>query len=238
LLTAETVSMSRSSGRSIELILDAISFDIVEGEYVGVRGPRRSGKTTLLRTAAGIETPQAGRISWRGRAVSELSRRKRTRWLREIAFVGQTHDWRAAPGKPMLDHVALPLVISGKPVAEALATARAVAERVGAENFVHELPPDVLTRLALARALVRDPLLLVVDDLGGGGSDAEQQALQQQLLALMRERPQMAVLASSRDATSLRGASRVMSLDGSGQLRVPEREAAQIVQFPAGAPGS
>ena len=136
----------------------------------------------------------------------------------------------------MLDHVALPLVISGMPVAKALATARGAAEQVGAEEFAdaapHELPSDVLTRLALARALVRDPKLLIVDDISGGSTDADQQALQQLLMTVIRERRDLAVLASSREATALRAANRIMSLDGGGRLRVPERAAAQVVPFP------
>jgi ABC-type lipoprotein export system ATPase subunit len=218
-------------------VLDAVSFDIVPGEYVGVRGPRRSGKTTLLRIAAGIELADSGTVIWRGRSVAALPRRERTRRLREIGFVAQTAAWRAAPGKPMLDHIALPLLIAGVSVTEAVAKARSLAERVDAASFVdavpHELPPDVLTRLALARALVHEPRLLIVDDPGGGGSDAERQALQKLLLALAREQRETAFLVASREVSMLRGANRVMTLDGGGRLRVPDRVSARVVPFPA-----
>lgn len=224
------------------MVLDTVSFDVVPGEFVGVRGPRRSGKTTLLRVAAGIDLPDGGAVAWDGCLVAGQSRRARTRRLREVAFVAQTQDWRAAPGKPMLDHIALPLLIAGTPISEAFGAARAAAELVGAEAFVdaapHELAPDVLTRLALARALVREPRLLIVDDPAGAGSDAEQQSLQKLLLDLARDRPAMTLLVSSREASMLRGADRIMSLDGSGHLRVPERVDARIVQFPSGSPAS
>ncbi|ADB50389.1 ATP-binding cassette domain-containing protein [Conexibacter woesei] len=236
LLTVERASKHRRSGRRVEAVLDAISFDLGRDEYVGLRGPRRSGKTTLLRIAAGIELPDSGAVTWCGRPVAELPRRERTRRLREIAFVAQTQAWRAAPGKPMLDHIALPLLITGTPVSEALSKAREAAVQVAAEAFVdaapHELPPDALTRLALARALVRDPRLLIVDDPGGGSSDAEQQALRTLLVSLARGRRGMALLVGSREVTMLRGADRIMSLDGSGQLRVPERTTGRVVPFP------
>lgn len=237
LLTVERASKHRHRGRQVDAVLDAISFDLGPGEYVGLRGPRRSGKTTLLRIAAGIELPDSGAVTWRGQEVAELPRRERTRRLREIAFVAQTQAWRAAPGKPMLDHIALPLVIAGTPVSEALAKAREAAEQVSAEGFVdaapHELPPDALARLALARALVRDPRLLVVDDPGGGSNDAEQQALRTLLLTLARDRREMTMLVSSREVAMLRGADRIMSLDGGGLLRVPERIMGRVVPFPA-----
>ncbi|MDW5597491.1 ATP-binding cassette domain-containing protein [Conexibacter stalactiti] len=221
-------------------MLDAISFELAPGERVGLRGARRSGKTTLLRIAAGLEDADAGVVRWRGRPVEALPRRERTRRLREIAFVAQTQDWRAAPGKPMLDHIALPLVIAGTPVVAALARAREAAEQVSAEAFVdaapHELPPDALTRLALARALVREPRLLIVDDPGGGSGAGEQQALQTLLRSLAHDRRELTLLVSSREASALRGSDWIMSLDGRGGLRVPERPAAQIVPFPSGAP--
>lgn len=229
--------MHRRNGRRVDVVLDTISFELGRDEYLGLRGPRRSGKTTLLRIAAGIELPDSGAVTWCGRPVAELPRRERTRRLREIAFVAQAQAWRAAPGKPMLDHIALPLLIAGTPVHEALATAREAAAQVAAEELVdaapHELPPDALTRLALARALVRDPRLLIVDDPGGGGSDAEQQALRTLLVSLARDRRGMSVLVGSREAAMLHGADRVMSLDGSGVLRVPERTAGRVVPFPA-----
>lgn len=233
LLAVEDVTAIRRNGRTAALLLDRVSFDIAAGEYLGLRGPRRSGKTTLLRIAAGIDQPKQGRVAWRGVATTDLPRRKRTHRLREIAFASL--DWRGAPGKPMLDHIALPLVLDGMPLPEALAAAFAAAEELDAEHYVHappqELPPDALLRLALARALVRRPGLLIVDGVGEG-ADAEHQTLQRQLLALVREHQQMALLVASRDATALRGADRVMSLDGSGRLRVPDCVRARVLPFP------
>ncbi|MBB4664767.1 ATP-binding cassette domain-containing protein [Conexibacter arvalis] len=236
LLAFDHVTKRRLNGRQPHLVLDGVSFDIAPGECVGLRGPRRSGKTTLLRIAAGIDLPDDGQVRWQG---SDAVGRRRASPLRKVAFVAQTSDWRGAPGKPMLDHIALPLLIAGRPVAEALATARAISAELGAEDYVdlppHLLPADVLARLSLARGLVRNPKLLIADAAGDDAVDGEHLAFQQ-LLACVRARPGLALLVASREASALRGTDRIMTLDGSGRLRVPDRADARVFPFPAGAP--
>lgn len=223
-------------------MLDAVSFDVAPGERVGLRGPRRSGKTTLLRIAAGIDLPDEGRIVWRGRVSAEGARSRRTTLVREVAFVAEASDWRGAPGKVMLDHVALPLMLAGRSVAASLAAARSTAAELGVEGYVdlppRAVPPDVLTTLALARALVREPRLLIVDSPAAGGGDGDEHAVLQQLLACLEQRREMALLVASREATTLRAADRIVTLDGSGRLRVPERSTATVLPFPSGAPAS
>jgi putative ABC transport system ATP-binding protein len=235
-LLLDAVSKRRHRGRDEVVVLDRLTLTVGAGEHVGVRGPRRSGKTTLLRIAAGIELPDEGRVVWRGGDAAAPPHRRRVRSLREVAFVGPAHDWRGAPGKPMLDHVALPLVVAGVPVGAALATARDAAEEVGAADCAdaapHELPPELLTRLALARALVRAPRLLVVDDLGAG--EGEQPSLDALVLRLVRARPGLAVLRAAREASALRGADRTLSLEPGGRLRSLEQPLADVVRFPRG----
>lgn len=242
LLAFDRVTKRRANGRALRVVLDRVSFEIAPGEYVGLRGPRRSGKTTLLRIAAGIDLPEDGRVVWRGRVSADRARVRRTALAPEVAFVAQASDWRGAPGKVMLDHVALPLMLTGRSVAESLAAARSMAAELGVEAYVdlppHALPPDVLTALALARALVREPRLLIVDSPADSAGEGEQQTVLQQLLACVQERRGMALLVASREASTLRAADRIMTLDGSGHLRVPERSTARVLPFPGGAPAS
>lgn len=240
-LAFDRLSKRRPGARDDSLVLDDVSFDIAPGEYVGLRGPRRSGKTTLLRIAAGIDLPDTGRVSWFG-SPAGLSRGERTRWLRATAFVPKASDWRGAPGVPMLDHLALPLVVGGVSVAEAKAKARALAADMGAEDYVdaapNTLPAHALMRLALARALLRDPRLLIIDALEDGMSEVEQQTLHGDILARIRERREIALLVASREASVLRGAERVMALDGTGRMRVPARRQADVLPFRSGDAGS
>lgn len=235
LLAFEDVVKRRREGRRTVVVLDQTSLDIAPGEFVGLRGPRRAGKTTLLRIAAGIDQPDSGVVRWDGRDVATLSHRERAGRLGEIGFVPQSSAWRAARGKAMIDHVALPLLIDGHARADAMARAHAVAERVGARAYVEaapdELPPDVLTRLSIARALVRGPRLLVIDQPDDAGDRHEGLALHALLLDVLRERPDRALLLASRDLATLHGAHRVMSI-AAGHLRVPERRQASVLPFP------
>jgi len=236
LLLLDGVSKRRRRGREEVVVLDRLTLTVAPGEHVGVRGPRRCGKTTLLRIAAGIELPDEGHVRFHGDGSAVAPpRRRRARAVREVAFVGPAHDWRGAPGKPMLDHVALPLVVAGVSVGAAFAAARDAAEEVGAADCAdaapHELPPELLTRLALARALVRRPRLLVVDDLGGGEAE---QPLDPLVLRLVRARPGLAVLRAARAASALRGADRTLSLEPGGRLRPVEPPLAAVVRFPRG----
>lgn len=227
-----------TSGREQRPVLDDVSFDIAPGEFVGLRGPRRSGKTTLLRIAAGIDLPDAGRVAHLGSQTAR-SRGGRTRLLRSVAFVPKASDWRGAPGVAMLDHLVLPLLIAGVPVSEAQSKARGLSEELGAEEYVDSQPSAVpahaLMRLTLARALLREPRLLIVDAPEDGMSEVEQQALQGDVLVRIRRRREVALLVASREASALRGAERVMTLDGSGRLRVPARHRGEVLPFRPGA---
>jgi ABC-type lipoprotein export system ATPase subunit len=236
-LAFDRVRKSHASGRERRQVLDDVSFDIAPGEFVGLRGPRRSGKTTLLRIAAGIDLPDAGRVTHLGSPTAR-SRGERTRLVRSVAFVPKASDWRAAPGVAMLDHLVLPLLIAGVPISAARSKARGLAHELGAEEYVDAQPSAVpahaLMRLTLARALLREPRLLIIDAPEDGMSEVEQQALQGELVRIRRRR-EVALLVASREASALRGAERVMTLDGSGRLSVPVRHRADVLAFRPGA---
>ena len=94
-------------------------------------GARRSGKSTLLRLAAGIELPDAGTIRFDGRDMAQMARRERGRLLRgEIAFMS-ADDWRASPGETVVDHVATSLGSEGLTMREARRRALRVLDEVG-----------------------------------------------------------------------------------------------------------
>ena len=87
-------------------MLDAVSFEIEAGAAVGLYGARRSGKSTLLRLAAAIESPDAGTVRFDGRDVTRISQGERARLLRGPVALLSAADWLASPGETVLDHVA------------------------------------------------------------------------------------------------------------------------------------
>ena len=217
-------------------MLDAVTLEVWPGEIVAILGPRHAGKTTLLRIVAGIEAPDAGTVQLDGQALGALPASARTRRLRTVGFAPKA--WRVARGKPVLDHVALPLLAEGRPLVTALAKAYAALERVGAAHCAgataEELAPGDETRAALAQALVREPHLLLADEPGVMAAPDERDDLLRLLRTIVVEDSQLALVMTARDVAGVAGAGRVLTLD-SGVLRgASEPPSADVVPFPGG----
>jgi ABC-type lipoprotein export system ATPase subunit len=215
------------------VVLDAVSFELESGASAGVWGPRRSGKSTLLRIAAGIERPDAGVVRYRGRDVASLSDRERARLVRtEIGLAPST--WRETRNARVVEHVALPLLSGGASMREACVHARATLERVGvtsrADAPIFELSAGERTRVAIARALVRDPALLLVDEPALTPSPSERDELYALLRSLGGERGLTLVIASE-DVAAIRIADHAMTISD-GQLRSSSQQAGRVVPFP------
>jgi predicted ABC-type transport system involved in lysophospholipase L1 biosynthesis ATPase subunit len=104
-------------GRPISL-LDAVSFEVAAGDSVGVLGMRRSGKSTLLRIAAGVEPPDGGTVRFEGRDLTRMSRRAVAQLLKtKIGFASA--EWHATRNEVVVNHVALPALSLGRSLHEA-----------------------------------------------------------------------------------------------------------------------
>lgn len=234
MLALERVRRWHRAGRERIAVLDAVSLEVWPGELVAILGPRRSGKTTLLRVAAGIEAPDAGEVRLDGALLGALSGSERTRRLRAVGFAPK--EWRVARGKPVLDHVALPLLAGGRPLLTALAKAHEALEQVGAAHcagaVADELTPADETRVVLAQALAREPRLLLVDEPGATCSPDERDELLRLLRTLASERQQLALLLTARDVGGIAGAGRVLTLDAGALRGSGEPPSAEVLPFP------
>jgi NitT/TauT family transport system ATP-binding protein len=151
--------MGVRAGYGTSTVLEGIDLTVATGEVLAVVGRSGSGKTTLLRVISGAVAPMSGAVRLAGADPSESRRGKR------IGLVGQNsalHPWRT-----VLDNVHLPLEVNtldmnGGP------TPREWVARVGLESAVerypHELSGGMRQRVALARSLVADPALLLMDE--------------------------------------------------------------------------
>jgi len=234
-LAFEHVSRHHRLGRERVAVLDDACLEVWPGELVAILGPQRVGKTTLLRVAAGLEAPDAGTVRLAGQALGAPPAGERAPRLRSVGLAPKS--WRVVRGKPVLDHVALPLLAEGHRLTTALAKAHAAIERVGAGHCTSasadELAPGDETRVALAQALVRDPRLLLVDEPGALAAPDERDELLRLLRAIAAERPQLAMLVTSRDVAGIAGAGRVLTLAG-GTLRGASAPArGEVVPFRA-----
>jgi putative ABC transport system ATP-binding protein len=141
--------------------------DVAAGEIVALMGPSGSGKSTLLHCMAGILTPDAGEVWFDGHRVDQLSDRARTELRRQrFGFVFQFGQ--LVPELAAVENVALPLLLGGRPRAQALAEAAPWFERLRLDGLERRRPGELsggeAQRVALARALVTEPDVVFADE--------------------------------------------------------------------------
>jgi len=147
--------------------LRGADLSVAAGEVLAVMGPSGSGKSTLLHCLAGILTPDRGEVVFDGRRIDRMLDGQRTRLRRSVfGFVFQFGQ--LVPELPVLDNIALPLLLSGKGRRVAIAAARTWLTRLGLEGLERRLPGEVSggqgQRVAIARALVTGPRIVFADE--------------------------------------------------------------------------
>ncbi|MCX7681683.1 MAG: ABC transporter ATP-binding protein [Anaerolineae bacterium] len=156
----------RVDGREVAA-LRGVDFSVPAGAFVAVTGRSGSGKTTLLNLIGGLDRPTAGEVYLGGRLLSTLSERERTElWRRQVGFVFQS--FALLPTLSAFDNVALPLRITGVNRRERDARAQECLELVGLAEWAghrpYELSGGQQQRIAIARALVHRPVLILADE--------------------------------------------------------------------------
>jgi predicted ABC-type transport system involved in lysophospholipase L1 biosynthesis ATPase subunit len=234
LLVLEDVTKRFQDGANDIVVLDGVSVEVEEGDLVGLYGERRAGKSTLLKVMAGIELPDAGSVSFAGQNVASLSAGARARLWRHGGIALVRGDWRPlCSGQSVIEHVGIPLTNGGLTLAEAEAMARPVLDRVGALPWAH-VPTDRLSlneriRVGLARAMVREPRLLLVDEPAVLIDIGESHEFYGLLRALAKE-SKMALVIASEDTTPLAGVQRAMTISD-GRVRSTDSRR-RVVSFP------
>lgn len=156
-----------SAGGPETRVLAGVSFHIAEGQFVALMGPSGSGKTTLLTVVGAMNHPTEGRVVVDGIDVYALSEERRADFRREyLGFVFQQHH--LMPYLSAVENVMLPLATVRKPSREKRERALAALEKVGLGAKAARLPSQLSGgehgRLAIARAVVNEPPLLLADE--------------------------------------------------------------------------
>jgi putative ABC transport system ATP-binding protein len=236
-LRLENVSKVYARGRRTREALHQVSFEVHPAEFVAIHGEPRSGKSTLLRVAAGIEAPDSGRVIFGGRDLVSMSDRELSDYrLRSVAWVSSARP--AFPGYRALDFVALPRLAAPRHRRDAHARAHEALELTGADELgdatLDELSESEAQRVAIAQAVVRCPRIVLADEPAAGLGVTEARAILDLLRGLSQQHG-MGVLLTASDASELLGANRVLGLLVGGRLvapPAPANEGADLVHFP------
>jgi peptide/nickel transport system ATP-binding protein len=180
-----------------------VTLTIGEGEAVGLVGESGSGKTSLARAAVRLIDPTAGAIRFAGADVTSAGRRRLDALRADVQIVFQDPRGSLNPRRRVRDTLALPLRLAGTPADELGARTALLLDSVGlsaelADRWPHELSGGQAQRIGIARALARDPRLLVLDE-PVSALDVSVQARILELLADLRRDRGLAYLLVSHD---------------------------------------
>ncbi len=188
LLVARSLWKSFSLGKSDISVVENISLTVGKGEFICIVGPSGCGKTTLLQLLAGLQKPTKGEVLFDRTALAGP--------CRDIGIVFQKPN--LMPWRTVLENVKLPLQLSALPSGEAQARAVRTLERVGlaesADNYPKTLSGGMEQRVVLARALVTNPRILLLDEPFAALDALTRERLNLELLRLWREQNLTAIM--------------------------------------------
>ncbi|MDB5166176.1 MAG: transporter [Candidatus Saccharibacteria bacterium] len=163
----EDVSKLYGFGDATNIALDEVNLTIEEGEFVAVMGPSGSGKSTLMNVIGLLDRPSHGNYLLNSRSVSKLKPNRSAKLRRDtIGFIFQSFN--LLPRLTALENVALPLLYKGLGTTRRLKQASAMLERVGLQEREYYLPSQLsggqTQCVAIARALVNNPKIIIADE--------------------------------------------------------------------------
>jgi putative ABC transport system ATP-binding protein len=208
------------SGSQRRSVLQDVSLSIAAGEYVAIMGESGAGKSTLLNLIAGLDTPDSGRIVLDGTDVATLDDAARTHLRRaKLGFVFQA--FHLLPHLTVERNVALPLALNGIVGREAQLRVDEMLAAVGLSGRGRSAPSELsggeMQRVAVARALVHRPSLVLADE-PTGNLDAESAAEVLELLRAQLKRDRAAGILVTHSSIAAATTDRLYKLTVNGAL--------------------
>jgi putative ABC transport system ATP-binding protein len=181
--------------------LKGIDLTVNDGEFVGIMGPSGSGKSTFLNLIATIDQPTSGKILLNGKNPNELDQEKIAQFRRtQLGFVFQAFN--LLPTLTVEENIVLPLTLDGEKVAVMKKKVRDIAPRLGIEGLLNkriaEISGGQAQRVAVARAMVHQPELLLADE-PTGNLDTKSSKDVMGLLRQLNEEEQATILLVTHD---------------------------------------
>jgi putative ABC transport system ATP-binding protein len=214
------VSKTVKSGDHLLTILHPIDLVVPTGQRLAIFGPSGSGKSTLLGLIAGLDAPSSGSILIEGIEITQLGEDQLARLRGEkIGFVFQS--FHLIPSLTALENILVPMEIAGR--RDAASRGRALLAEVGLEDRGHHYPSQLSggeqQRIAIARALSNDPVIVLADEPTGNLDSRTGHHVIQLLLAINQERGTTLVVVTHDQEIAQTADARVYLRDG----RVAER---------------
>ncbi|SES75231.1 cell division ATP-binding protein FtsE [Anaerobranca gottschalkii DSM 13577] len=146
--------------------LEEISLKVEPGEFVFLVGPSGAGKSTLIKLIFREQLPTKGQIFFRGKDIAQYTKKELLEHRRHIGMVFQ--DYKLIKGKTVFENVAFALEVLGRPPKEIRRRVNEALEKVGLshkkDKFPKELSGGEQQRVGIARAIVKEPLLILADE--------------------------------------------------------------------------
>lgn len=212
LLSVRDVQKVYGSREAITRALDDVSFDIYEGEFVGVMGPSGSGKSTLLNCISTIDAVTSGSIILNGRDITQLRSRQLSKFRRDdLGFIFQ--DANLLDTLTGFENIALALTIKGEKADSVRAKVDRTADLLGVADVLQKYPRQMSggqrQRVAAARAIVADPKLVLADE-PTGALDSRNAAVLLETLEVLNEKLHATIMMVTHDAVAASYADRIL----------------------------
>ncbi|MFQ1007770.1 lipoprotein ABC transporter ATP-binding protein LolD [Gilliamella apicola] len=190
LLSAKNLCKTYNEGKMVTEVLKNVSFDIHSKSLLAIIGSSGSGKSTLLHLLGGLDKPTSGEIIFKSQQLNQLSEKEKAHLRNhEIGFVYQFHH--LLPDFSALENVAMPLLISGAKPNDAKKRAMAMLESVNLVKRANHRPSELSggerQRVAIGRALINNPALVMADEPTGNLDKTTADSIFDLLISLNRD---------------------------------------------------
>ncbi len=207
-------------------VFEGLNLSVYEGEIIGITGPSGSGKTTLMNIVGLIDKPDSGLVYLLGEETSEWDEKRSASFRNSsIGFIFQYHY--LIPELSALENVCIPLLIEKRQISESeRKKCLSILEYVGlkdkVDNFPSELSGGERQRVAVARAIVNDPAIILADE-PTGSLDKDNKLRIVELLRSIRDRYGTTILIATHDFSLLEFMDRVFRIENRRLVEVERR---------------